>query len=174
MKKEYLMYGGLGVVVLIALYYATKDNSVQEDSIEVEPSDIQQGSDKTKEQVKLDPSLANIFKSTTWNKDIIGKNVFSKISDIKLRDNELVNDGIINNIYGVVSKPNTNLGNVVGAYLDRGGAINPETKTKYKWVKIKLTDAVYNEVQKQKSFLTKDLFKMPNVYKFVREDVIKL
>lgn len=174
MKREYLIYGGLGVVVLIALYYATKDDSVQEDLVEGESTDIQQGSDKTKEQIKLDPTLANIFKSTTWNKDIIGKNVFSKISDVKLRDNELVNDGIVNNIYGVVSKADTNLGSVVGAYLDKGGAINPETKTKFKWVKIKLTDAVYNEIQKQKSFLTRDLFKMPNVYKYVREDVIKL
>jgi hypothetical protein len=176
MKKEYLIYGGLGVVVLIALYYATKDTP-KGDTSEDEGqtvSDIEQGSDKTKEQIKLDPALANIFKSPTWNKDIIGKKVYSKIADIKLRDNELVNDGLINNIYGVVSKAGTYLGDVVGAYYDRGGAINPESKVKYKWVKIKLTDAVYKEVQSEKSFLTKDLFKIPNVYKYVREDVIKL
>jgi len=174
MKREYLIYGGLGVVVLIALYYATKDNSIQDDSVEVKSSDIQQGSDKTKEQVKLDPNLANVFKSKTWNKDIVGKKVYSKIAEIKLRDSIKVNDGLINNIYGVVSKPNTLIGEVVAGYLDIGGAINPETKTKFKWVKIKLTDAVYKEVQSQKSFLTKDLFGMPNVYKYVREDVIKL
>jgi hypothetical protein len=174
MKKEYLIYGGLGVVVLIALYYATKDTPDAETIEEETEGEVQQGSDKSKEQIKLDPNLANIFNSKTWNKDIVGKKVYSKISDIKLRDNEVVNDGIINNIYGVVSKPNTLIGEVVAGYLDRGGAINPETKTKFKWVKIKLTDAVYKEVQSQKSFLTKDLFGMPNVYKYVREDVIKL
>lgn len=174
MKKEYLIYGGLGLVVLVALYYATKETSIEETLEEETEGEVQQGSDKTKEQVKLDPNLANVLNSKTWNIDIVGKKVYSKISDIKLRDNEVVNDGIINNIYGIVSKPNTLIGEVVAGYLDRGGAINPETKTKFKWVKVKLTDSVYKEVQSQKNFLMKDLFGMPSVYKYVREDVIKL
>ena len=176
MKKHYLIYGGIGVALLVALYFATKSES--QTTTEEQPTDnggdVQQGSDKTKEQINLDPTLAQILSQSNWSSQMFNKNIYTKIADAKLRDNELVNDGIISNLYGTIPNAGTLVGSVVGGYLDTGGGINPITKTRYKWFKVKITDSVYKDIQKQKSFLTRDLFKPTNVYKFIREDVIKL
>jgi hypothetical protein len=176
MNKKYLIYGAVGVVVLIAIYYATKspDQPTNDEGIpsEDEPTS---SSDKTKEQITIDPKLASITQQKNWVKNVIGKSVYSKLDNVKLRKNEFVNDGLINNLYGEVEKKDTLLGVVKGAYLDKGKATNPATKSPYNWFQIKLSDAVYEDIQKnQKNFATRDLFKAPNVYVFVREDVIKL
>ena len=113
---------------------------------------------------------------------------FQKIIPInEVRNSEYINDGKISNLYGTVPKKGTLLGVVQGVYLENtkggllgitkgdGKATNPVTKKPYNWVKIKLADAVYNDIQKnQRNFITRDLFKTPNVYVFVREDAIKL
>lgn len=174
MKKQYLIYGGIGLAVLLALYLATKKEEQTEVETSEESTDVQQGSDKTEKQIKLDPSLAQILSQPNWASVMTNKNVYTKVSDAKLRNNEFVNDGMISNLYGTIYKEGTLVGSVVGGFLDTGGAINPITKSRYKWFKVKLTDAVYKEIQKQKNFLTKDVFKPANVYKFIREDVIKL
>lgn len=176
MNKKYLIYSAVGVVVLIAVYYATKspDKPTTDEGTpsEGEPAT---SSDKSKEQVTIDPKLASITQQKNWVKTLLGKKVYSKLDNVKLRKSEVVNDGLINNLYGTVDKNGTLLGVVSGAYLDKGGATNPVTKTTYNWLQIKLDDAVYNEIQKnQRNFATRDLFKAPNVYAYVREDVIKL
>jgi hypothetical protein len=177
MNKKYLIYGSIGVVVLIALYYATKSPNkpiTDEENVESE-GDPTTSKDKTKEQTTLDPKLASITQEKNWVKNIKGKNIYSKLDNVKLRKNEYVNDGIINNLYGTVDNNGTLLGVAVGAYLDRGKATNPVTKAPYNWLQIKLADSVYNDIQKnQRNFATRDLFKAPNIYVFVREDVIKL
>lgn len=176
MNKKYLIYGAVGVVVLIAVYYATKSPE-QPTTDEGIPSEDEPTSstDKTKEQTTIDPKLATITQQKNWLKNVIGKNVYSKLDNVKLRTSEVVNDGLINNLYGSVDKGGTLLGVVTTAYLDKGRATNPATKAPYNWFQIKLSDAVYEDIQKnQKNFATRDLFKAPNVYAFVREDVIKL
>jgi hypothetical protein len=176
MNKKYLIYGAVGVVVLIAVYYATKtpDSPTTDEGTpsEGEPTS---STDKTKEQITIDPKLASITQQKNWVKSLLGKSVYSKLDNVKLRKTEVVNDGLVNNLYGMVDKRDTLLGVVKGAYLDKGGATNPATKKTFNWLQIKLDDAVYNDIQKnQKNFATRDLFKAPNVYVFVREDVIKL
>jgi hypothetical protein len=176
MNKKYLIYGSIGVVILIAIYYATKspETPIADEDI-VEEGDPTTSKEKTKEQTTLDPKLATIIQDKNWVKNIIGKSVYSKLDNVKLRKNEFVNDGLINNLYGEVEKKDTLLGVVKGAFLDKGKATNPATKSPYNWFQIKLADSVYNDIQKnQKNFATRDLFKAPNVYVFVREDVIKL
>jgi hypothetical protein len=178
MNKKYLIYGSIGVVVLIAIYYATKSpdtpiiDGVEDDSSEGEPS-----SDKTKskEQITIDPKLASLTLEKNWAKTIKGKNIYSKLDNVKLRKTEYVNDGVINNLYGTVDKKGTLLGVAEGVYLDYGKATNPATKTRYNWIRVQLNNTVYNEIQKnQRNFATRDLLKVPKVYVFVREDAIKL
>lgn len=177
MNKKYLIYGGIGVVVLIAVYYATKSTkqpTTDEEGIASEDKPTS-STDKTKEQTTIDPKLATIKQQKNWLKNVIGKNVYSKLDNVKLRTSEVVNDGLINNLYGSVDKSGTLLGVVTTAYLDKGRATNLATKAPYNWFQIKLSDGVYDDIQKnQKNFATRDLFKAPNVYAFVREDVIKL
>ena len=177
MNKKYLIYGSIGVVVLIAIYYATKspDSPTTDEETTSSEGEPTSGTDKTKEQTTIDTKLASITQQKNWVKNLIGKSVYSKLDNVKLRKTEVVNDGLINNLYGTVDKNGTLLGSVVAAYLDKGKATNPVTKSPYNWMQIKLADAVYNDIQKnQRNFATRDLFKAPNVYVFVREDVIKL
>jgi hypothetical protein len=176
MNKKYLIYGSIGVVVLVAIYYATKspETPIADEDI-VEEGDPTTSKEKTKEQTTLDPKLATIIQDKNWVKNIKGKSIYSKLDNVKLRKTEVVNDGVINNLYGTVDKNGTLLGVAVSAYLDKGKATNPVTKAPYNWIQIKLADGVYNDIQKnQRNFATRDLFKAPNVYVFVREDVIKL
>lgn len=176
MNKKYLIYGGIGVVVLIAVYYATKSPAQPiTDEASTSEGDPETGKDKTKEQITIDPKLASITQEKNWVKNIKGKNIYSKLDNVKLRKTEVVNDGVINNLYGTVDKSGTLIGVAVSAYLDKGKATNPITKAPYNWIQIKLADSVYKDIQKnQRNFATRDLFKAPNVYVFVREDVIKL
>jgi hypothetical protein len=188
MNKRYLLYGGVGVVILIAIYYATKspDVPILDDDV-VDESSSTTSTGKTQEQITLDPKLVSLMQQKDWIKTINGKNIYSKLDNVKVRNSEYINDGKISNLYGTVPKKGTLLGVVQGVFLEntKGGllgiikgdskATNPVTKKPYNWVKIKLADAVYNDIQKnQRNFITRDLFKNPNVYVFVREDAIKL
>ena len=101
---------GIGAVsVLTALYFITKPKG---------------DDDKEGDQSKPNPALDKVIK-TGQTKDI---SVRSKVSNVKLRTEYKVNDGVINNLYGEVPKFNTEIGVVLDKpYDDQNQQINPAT-----------------------------------------------
>lgn len=107
------------------------------------------------------------------NKTIIGKNIYSKVDYTKLRYDSYVNDGGINNILGEVQNKGTLIGKVVAIKDDLTKKINPATGKVYRWLAVKITKEVYDEVGCNKWYkgcTPYDYFKAP----YVREDVISL
>jgi hypothetical protein len=147
--------GALGV--LTALYFITKPKG---------------DDDKEGDQSKPNPALDKAIK-TGQTKDIP---VRSKVSNVKLRTEYKVNDGVINNLYGEVPKYNTEIGVVLDKpYDDQNKQINPATKQVYKWLKVKITQAVYDEIQdNQRGFWTRDKVRKVPFQLFVREDTVKV
>jgi hypothetical protein len=87
-----------------------------------------------------------------------------------------VNDGVINNLYGEVPKYNTEIGVVLDKpYDDQNKQINPATQQVYKWLKVKITQAVYDEIQdNQRGWWTRDRIRKVPFQLFVREDTVKV
>lgn len=105
-----------------------------------------------------------------------GLTISSKIDGVKLRTSAYANDGIISNLYGEVPKSGTIIGVVSTAPIeDKGGAFNPSTQQKWKWLGVSITDGVYKEIQEnQRNFFTRDVWAKKPITLYVREDVIKL
>jgi hypothetical protein len=152
---------GLGVSALVYLLIGTvkgkKANKTEEDT--------------TPEQDKPNTSVTKAIA----NKTIIGKNVFSRVSDMKIRTSPAVNDGITNNIYGVVLNTDTLVGKVVKV-VQQTKTKNPVTGKEYNWLSINMDKTLYDDIQSRRSWYDKDVFKaIPNPNRIsVREDVIKL
>ena len=147
--------GALGV--LTALYFITKPKG---------------DDDKEGDQSKPNPALDKAIK-TGQTKDI---SVRSKVSNVKLRTEYKVNDGVINNLYGEVPKYNTEIGVVLDKpYDDQNQQINPATNKVYKWLKVKITQAVYDDIQdNQRGWWTRDRVRKVPFQLFVREDTVKI
>jgi hypothetical protein len=179
MNKKYLIYGGIGVVVLIAIYYATKspDQPITDEGDFSSEDESTSNTEITKEQRALDPKVKEVIKLKEAEDKkpyvkTIGKNVYTKVNNVKLRKKPYVNNGTINNIYGEVAKKDTLIGTIGFSVLDREGVINPSTNKVFNWFQIYMSTPVFDDIQKnQKNFLTRQIVK-PIV--FVREDVIKL
>jgi hypothetical protein len=149
---------GIGAVsVLTALYIITKPKG---------------DDDKEGDQNKPDPVIDKKIKEGE-TKDMI---VLSKVSNVKLRTEYKVNDGVINNLYGEVPKFNTEIGVVLDKpYDDQNKQINPATGQVYKWLKVKITQAVYDEIQdNQRGWWTRDKVRKVPFQLFVREDTVKV
>lgn len=149
---------GIGAVsVLTSLYFITKPKG---------------DDDKEGDQSKPNPALDKVIK-TGQTKDI---SVRSKVSNVKLRTEYKVNDGVINNLYGEVPKFNTEIGVVLDKpYDDQNQQINPATGQVYKWLKVKITQAVYDEIQdNQRGWWTRDKVRKVPFQLFVREDTVKI
>jgi hypothetical protein len=179
MNKKYLIYGGIGVVVLIAVYFATKSPDAPTTDEGSTEGDTPSNDGITKEQKAMDEKLVNTIKfakpknKTDVIKSFYGKNVYTKVDNVKLRKEPYVNNGTLNNIFGTIAKKDVLIGTIGSSYLDREDTINPSTNQVYNWFQIKLSDAVYNDINKnQKNFLTKQFSNVAMPY--VREDVIRL
>jgi hypothetical protein len=150
---------GIGAVsVLTALYIVTKPKGDDDD--------------KEGDQSKPNPALDKLIQTGQTT----GISVRSKVSNAKLRTEYKVNDGKINNLYGEVPTFNTEIGVVLDKpYDDQNKQINPATKQVYKWLKVKITQAVYDEIQdNQRGFWTRDKVRKVPFQLFVREDTVKV
>lgn len=165
--KKILVYISVGLGVATLTYYilgggkntAKKENEGSESN---EP-----------QQSKPDSSLADAIKK---NK-IVGQILKTKVNDVKIRRQAEANDGVANNIYGVVEKANTKLGKVVKIYSSTKSSLkNPATGKPYVWLSFEMDEGVYNEIQSRLNFFTRDLFKNipPPQRTWVREDTVKL
>ena len=147
--------GALGV--LTALYFITKPKG---------------DDDKEGDQSKPNPALDKLIQTGQTK----GISIRSKVSNAKLRTEYKVNDGVINNLYGEVPKFNTEIGEVIDKpYDDQNQQINPATNKVYKWLKVKITQAVYDDIQdNQRGWWTRDRVRKVPFQLFVREDTVKI
>lgn len=153
-----LIYGTLGIIALGGLIYllsSNKGESVEEEPKEGEEADDQKTTDPNVEKAK-DPS----GKLTS----LVGKTIFTKVEDVNVRDTAQVNNGIINNIYGVLPSRDIEIGQVTSVVK----------KGDKNWLGVKLSKKAYDIIQSQKSIITRDIWTNIPPLKWVREDVIKL
>ena len=127
------------------------------------------GSEISAEQKKIDAPLNTILANKNANVLIKNKKIFSKIANAKGRYSPYVNDGFVENVYGNIPNANTLIGLAVGAVNDKGSTINPSTNRPFVWVQVKLSKAVFDAFQEQKSF-----YERADETAYFREDVIKL
>lgn len=179
MNKKYLIYGGIGIVVLIAVYFVTKSSDAPTTDEGSTEGDTKSNTGISEEQKAMDEKLVNAIKfaqpknKTDVLKSFYNKKIYTKVDNVKLRKKPYVNNGTINNIFGEIAKKDTLIGTIGLSYLDSEDTINPSTNKVYNWFQIKLSDVVYNDINKnQKNFLTKQFINLAMPY--VREDVIKL
>lgn len=159
-KQERDLLIVIGVVgLLIALYFVTKPKGDDDDN--------EEGT-----QSVPNPALDKLIQSGKTK----GIAVRSKVSNVKLRTEYKQSDGLINNIYGQIPSVNTVVGEVLDKpYDDQNKQINPATQKVYKYLKVKITQEVYDEIQdNQRSFLTRDVNKKVPFQLFVREDTVKI
>jgi hypothetical protein len=155
-KQEKNWFIGIGVVALItALYFITKPKGNKQ-----EEEDSQE-----KPNAKLD----ELVKAG----QVVGATLVSKVKNVKLRHQAYVNDGAVNNRYGEAPEANMTIGTVVSVVDDLTKNINPATSQPYKWFKIKIDKALFNEIQtNQRNIATRQTL-VPSQL-FVREDTVKI
>ena len=166
MKKVFIYVSvGLGVATLTYYIIGGGKHTSKEDKEGSESNEPQQS--------KPDTPLNEAIK----NNKIVGKNIKTKVNDVKIRRSAEANDGVANNIYGVVSKANKTLGKVVRSYTNPKSTVkNPATGKPYVWLSFEMDEGVYNEIQSRLNFFTRDLWKNipPPQRTWVREDTVKL
>jgi hypothetical protein len=164
MKNKTLIYGALGLVAIGALIYLLgndKDKQVED----VKSDDATPSKDGiSNEQKTPDVNVEKAKDVSGKLTGLVGKSIYTKVDNVKVRDSAKVNNGIINNIYGELPVRNTLIGKVVSVVKDAN----------YNWVGVKLSQEAYNMIQSQKNIVTRDLWVNIPPLKWVREDVIKL
>jgi hypothetical protein len=155
-KQEKGWLIGVGVVgVLTALYFITK------------PKKDKKGDEGNQETP--DAKLNELVKAGK----VVGATLVSKIKNVKLRHQAYVNDGAVNNRYGEAPEPNMAVGQVLSVVDDLTKNVNPATGKPYKWFRIKIDKALYDEIQtNQRSWWTRE--KIVPAQLFVREDTVKI
>lgn len=125
-------------------------------------------------QKQVIPALDNIMKLTPQEatKAIKGKKIYTKTNTTKIRTENYVNNGFINNIFNEVEGQGVLLGEAVLVAIDKGSMANPNTNRPYKWVKFKLDRGLYDKLEEKKSWYQKNNW-FVQYYPWVREDVIK-
>jgi hypothetical protein len=183
-KKIYL-YSGLSIVgAIIAYVIITRKkpllNDASEGSGEKDPetniSVSTTGEVVEQAQVVIPKSLSDILNKTTAQSTalLINKPIYTKLDNVKVRNSNYVNNGIIDNIMSTISSSGFLLGNVIQVVEDKGKLKNNEGRV-YRWFKIKPAQITLDEMNKNKSFLT-HVF-LPNSTGreiYVREDTVKL
>jgi len=169
MNKKYI-YPLIAVAIaggIFLLVTKKKPKSGGNGSTPLEPP--QDPNEISAEQKKIDAPLNTILANKNANVLIKNKKIFSKIPNAKGRYSPYVNDGFVDNIYASVANANTLIGTAVGAVNDKGSTINPSTNRPFVWVQVKLSKAVFDAFQEQRSF-----YERADETAYFREDVIKL
>jgi hypothetical protein len=182
-KKLYL-YSGLAIAgAIVAYVIITKKKpliSNEEGSgvpdAETTVSVTTTGEVIDQNQVLIPTTLVEILKKTSAEATakLINKPIYTKLDNVKIRRENFVNNGIINNIMSTITNRGTLLGNVIQVVDDKGKLTNPDGKV-YKWFRIKPAQITLDDMNRNKGFLT-HVF-LPNTTGkeiFVREDTVQL
>lgn len=182
-KKLYL-YSGLAIVgSLVAYVLITKKKTLPTSSEGTGTPDPETNVAVTTtgevidiEQTIIPTTLADILKKTSAQATValINKPVYTKLDNVKVRNENYVNNGIINNIMSTITNKGMLLGNVIQVVDDKGKLKNADGRV-WKWFKIKPAQITLDEMNRNKDFLT-HVFLPDSTGKviYVREDVVKL
>ena len=182
-KKLYL-YSGLAIVGAIIAYAIitkkkTLPNSSEGTGIPDPETDVAvttTGEVVDIDQVIIPATLVEILNKTSAQATatLINKPVYTKLDNVKVRNEPYVNNGLINNIMSTITNRGTLLGNVIQVVDDKGKLTNPDGRV-YKWFKIKPAQITLDDMNRNKGFLTHNF--LPNTTGkqiYVREDALKL
>jgi len=159
-KNETLIYTALGLITLGALVYILLPKQENDDNTEDKTSD-----DKANDEQKTPDKNVESLKDTSGKlTSLIGKDIYTKVTGVNIRNTAEVNNGFVNNIYGEIPSKDILIGKVTSNVK----------KGDYNWLGVKLSQKAYDIIQSEKSFITRDLTVNIPALKWVREDVIKL
>jgi hypothetical protein len=187
-NKKLYIYSGIAIAGAIVVYLlltnkkpngevvkSNEEETPQEDVEETVVTDT--GDEIDTDQVEIPKTLKDILdKSVTdANKLLVNKPIYTKLKDVIVRNENYVNNGIINNIESSITNIGTFLGKVTQVVEDKGKMKNLNGRV-YKWLKIKLSDEAITDLNNNRSFLSRNLTKAtaPFFSFYVREDTIKL
>jgi hypothetical protein len=165
LKNETLIYGLLGLIAIGGLVYIlTPSKADKEAEAEKEDEDKKPDDDISEEQKTPDKNVEASKDASGKLTSLIGKNIYTKIADVKVRNTAMVNNGIINNIYGEIPSKDILIGKVTSTVK----------KGDYNWLGVKLSQQAYDIIQSEKNIVFRDLKVNIPALKWVREDVVKL
>lgn len=183
-KKLYL-YSGLAIVgAIIAYVVITKkkplsDNSNEGTGVPDAETNIAvstTGEVLDQEQVVIPMTLSEILKKTTAEATtlLINKPIYTKLDNVKVRNSNYVNNGLIDNVMSTITNRGLLLGNVIQVVEDKGKLKNNDGRV-FKWFRIKPAQVTLDEMNRNKSFFT-HVFLPESTGKeiYVREDTVKL
>jgi hypothetical protein len=160
-KKLYL-YSGLAIALAVVSYIVitNKKNLVdsgvntstdEEGNVVVTPT----GEIIDEEQAIIPDTLREILKkdSAKATVDLINKPIYTKIDGVKVRYENFVNNGIINNIMSTITNTGTLLGNIIEVKDDKGKLKNSDGRV-LKWFRIKPSKIALEDMNRNKGFLT--------------------
>jgi len=183
-KKLYL-YSGLAIASAVIAYFiitkkkplidsASEGTGVPDDSGTVGVTTTGEVVDQ--EQVLIPTTLVEILKKTATKAtvDLINKPIYTKLDNVKVRSQNYVNNGIVDNIMSTITNKGTLLGTVIQVVDDKGKLTNSDGRI-LKWFKVKPSQLALNDMNRNKSFLThKFLAESTGKEIYVREDTVKL
>ena len=105
---------------------------------------------------------------------MINKPIYTKLDNVKVRNSNYVNNGLIDNVMSTITNRGLLLGNIIQVVEDKGKLKNNDGRV-FKWFRIKPAQVTLDEMNRNKSFFT-HVFLPESTGKqiFVREDTIKL
>jgi hypothetical protein len=182
-NKKLYVYSGLVIVAsLVAYALITRKKSGSSSATQNEESNSETDTVVTStgdvinnEQSVIPKSLLDILKGTSSQATLLLKNkpIYTKIDNVKVRSENYVNNGLLNNVMSEVTNSDFLLGNVIEIMDDKGKLKNNEGRV-FKWFKIKPTQETLDEMNRNKNFLSAKFLPTTTKQIFVREDVVKL
>lgn len=160
---------GLGAVLGASLLLkGKKDDDKGDENPEVD-ADTKED-EITEEQKKVPPKVVTAAKDKAVAK---GMKVYAKLPNIKGRNQNYVNNGIIDNIVWEGDAAGEYLGVVTTTAPDRGAMKDSNGKV-YTWFKVTLDSKAWNRYNDTRSFLTKQVaMTSGNNWAWFREDTLK-
>jgi hypothetical protein len=182
-KKLYL-YSGLAIVTAVVAYLIiTNKKPLENASSEGTGLPDESGTIATtttgeivdQSQVVIPTTLLDVLKKTTAeaNAVLINKPVYTKLDNVKVRNENYVNNGILNNVMSTITNRGTLLGTVIQIKDDKGKLVNSDGRV-YKWFRIKPSQIAFDDMNRNKNFLTRTFSPEYTKEIYVREDTVKL
>lgn len=182
-RKLYL-YSGLAIALSVLAYMVITRKKNSEDVVVEEEIVDENGNVATTttgeavdpEQLIIPKTLSDILNKTSSQATValINKPIYTKLDEVKVRNENYVNNGIINNIMSTITNTGTLLGTVIQVVDDKGKLKNSEGRI-LKWFKIKPSQTALDDMNRNKSLLS-HVFLPESTGKqiYVREDAVKL
>lgn len=184
-EKKLYLYSGLAIVgAIIAYVIITKKKPNVNNSgdangntdPETNTTVSTTGEIIDNEQVLIPKTLSEILKKPSAQVTVALRNkpLYTKLDNVKVRNQNYVNNGIVNNIMSEITNSGFILGNILEVKDDKGGLKNPDGRV-YKWFRVKPTQVTLDEMNRNKSFFTHVFLSNSTGREiYVREDTVKL